>query len=437
MASPGTSQHGTAATSFGCTATGVAAAAVAAVSMARSQRTSRVERRVVGVCMPLDDKFDPLNLGNSDAKMDRYTAVEIKHGRIAMIACVGYLVPDAGFRWPGCETYGNGLAALSDLPVEGWIQLVAVIGAHEVLVKPRQGGMGPSDFGQGVELLEGVDEEEIERKQTSERNNGRLAMIAIMGMMWQDGTFGMSPVALFEKEGWWGPSINWLVADIPICKVMEQHGGCALGRDRGSVALRAAYRVPNPEIMKGANGPGQYEIPEELPEYSPAVPYMRYPSRLAGWVGGEKGFDPLCVTDALPVYWMREAELKHGRVCMLASVGWIATDLGLRFSDNPVFQDATTITAHDKALNAGYMLEMFGVVGIIELYGTFLLWQGTWRHFYREAGDFFIGKQFLPKDKEAEKSMKLKELENGRLAMLAFSGMATQAVITQQTWPFF
>ena len=29
---------------------------------------------------------------------------------------------------------------------------------------------------------------------------------------------------------------------------------------------------------------------------------------LKGWVGEEKGFDPLGVTDALPVYWVREAE---------------------------------------------------------------------------------------------------------------------------------
>ena len=42
---------------------------------------------------------------------------------------------------------------------------------------------------------------------------------------------------------------------------------------------------------------------------------------LKGWVGEEKGFDPLGVTDALPVYWVREAELKHGRLCMLATVG--------------------------------------------------------------------------------------------------------------------
>ena len=47
---------------------------------------------------------------------------------------------------------------------------------------------------------------------------------------------------------------------------------------------------------------------------------------LKGWVGEEKGFDPLGVTDALPVYWVREAELKHGRVCMLATVGVVLDD---------------------------------------------------------------------------------------------------------------
>ena len=58
-------------------------------------------------------------------------------------------------------------------------------GYLQVLVKPRAGGLGSSDFGLGTELLDGIDDEELERKLTVERNNGRLAMVAIMGLMVQ------------------------------------------------------------------------------------------------------------------------------------------------------------------------------------------------------------------------------------------------------------
>merc|ERR1711972_222532 len=87
---------------------------------------------------------------------------------------------------------------------------------------------------------------------------------------------------------------------------------------------------------------------------SPAVPYLMYPPQLEGWVGGEKGFDPLMVTDALPVYWVREAELKHARVCMLATIGWIATDCGLRFPGEQ-FQ-VSTLQAHDAMVECGIFL---------------------------------------------------------------------------------
>jgi len=165
------------------------------------QAQAQVARQVVGVSMPLNEKWDPLNLGTTDAKMDRYTAVEIKHGRISMIACLGYVMPEI-FRFPGCEDFENGLGAFSTIPALGWFQLIAFVGAHEVLVKPRAGGFGPWDFGLGTELLEGIDDEELERKQTAERNNGRLAMVAIIGLMWQDGTFGKTPFALLTETGW-------------------------------------------------------------------------------------------------------------------------------------------------------------------------------------------------------------------------------------------
>jgi hypothetical protein len=151
--------------------------------------------------MPLSEKWDPLNLGSTDSKMDRYTTVEIKHGRISMLACVGYVMPEI-FRFPGCEEFENGLGAFNTIPAAGWFQLFAFIGAHEVFVKPRADSFGPWDFGLGTFLLEGISDEELERRQTVERNNGRLAMFAIMGLMVQDTTFGKTPFALLNSDGW-------------------------------------------------------------------------------------------------------------------------------------------------------------------------------------------------------------------------------------------
>ncbi|CAJ1385904.1 unnamed protein product [Effrenium voratum] len=414
-----------------------AATATAALGLAAASATSatrRTARKAVGVCLPLTDKFDPLNLASTDEKLERYTQVEIKHGRVAMIAVVGYIMPEI-FRFPGCESFQHGLAALESIPLEGWVQLVALVGAHEVLVKPRAGGLGSSDFGLGTELIDGIDEAELERKQTSERNNGRLAMVAIMGLMVQDGMFGEPPLSYMSKYGWWGEPVQWYVQHLNNCQsfsgsFVDNAGVCALPSRGGRTALRATKLSEGPFIETET-----YPAPKEM-EMSAAVPFLRYPQVLKGWVGEEKGFDPLGVTDALPVYWVREAELKHGRVCMLATVGWIATDLGMRFPGDQFQSVQTTLEAHDKMVEAGLMAPFLGAVGTFELYSLWLFFKGWEMEVNRDAGDFFLGKQFLPKEPAKEKDMRLKELENGRLAMFAFSGIVTQAAMTGQAWPF-
>jgi hypothetical protein len=45
-------------------------------------------------------------------------------------------------------------------------------------------------------------------------------------------------------------------------------------------------------------------------------------------MAGDIGFDPLQISDLVPLSWAREAELKHARVCMLAVTGWVVVDLG-------------------------------------------------------------------------------------------------------------
>jgi len=422
--------------SMGSGAWGVAgtAAAMSVLGLASRRSSGKaVARQVVGVCLPLTEKFDPLGLG-TEAKMERYTQVEIKHGRVAMIAVLGYIMPEV-FRFPGCEEFKHGLGAFETIPLEGWVQLVALVGAHEVLVKPRAGGLGSSDFGLGTELLDGIDDEELERKLTVERNNGRLAMVAIMGLMVQDGMFGEPPLTYMSKNGWWGEPVQWYVQHINNCQsftgaVVDNAAVCALPRRTGRTTLRATKLSEGPFIETET-------YPKEM-EMSASVPFLRYPQVLKGWVGEEKGFDPLGVTDALPVYWVREAELKHGRVCMLATVGWIATDLGFRFPGDKFQAVANAYEAHDKMVEAGYMLPFLGAIGTVELYSGWLLYQGWLKEVNRDAGDFFVGKNFLPKEPEKEKDMRLKELENGRLAMFAFSGIVTQAAMMPgKVWPFF
>lgn len=65
------------------------------------------------------------------------------------------------------------------------------------------------------------------------------------------------------------------------------------------------------------------------------------------------------------VAFMREAELKHGRVCMLASLGFVATDLGFRLPGEQ-FAGLTSVQAHDAMVKSGAMFYMFLAVALIE-----------------------------------------------------------------------
>ncbi|CAE7949123.1 FCPB [Symbiodinium sp. KB8] len=69
----------------------------------------------------------------------RRRATELKNGRVAMLATMGYIVPEY-FRFPGyCSPSAdlkfadipNGLAALSKVPGAGWTQIFLFLGLVE------------------------------------------------------------------------------------------------------------------------------------------------------------------------------------------------------------------------------------------------------------------------------------------------------------------
>merc|ERR1739848_587821 len=82
---------------------------------------------------------------------------------------------------------------------------------------------------------------------------------------------------------------------------------------------------------------------------------------------GDKGFDPLGLSDWVPAEWLRESELKHGRVCMLAVVGFVATDLGFRLPGE--MHNVASINAHDMAVDLGAMTQIAVWIAVAECIG--------------------------------------------------------------------
>lgn len=168
---------------------------------------------------------------------------------------------------------------------------------------------------------------------------------------------------------------------------------------------------------------------------SPALPFLPYPENLRGYIGDDIGFDPLGLSEIFPMDYMRESELKHGRIAMLAVVGYICVDLGLIV--HPYGQGLTSATAHDVMVEKGVMGNILIFMGFAEIVGWLAvseMLQGSGR----EPGYYGFGvKYYEGKSEEQIKKIKYNEIMNGRLAMLAFGGMVTQSVYYDVGFPYF
>merc|ERR1712039_1080558 len=130
----------------------------------------------------------------------------------------GYLSPSTDLKFADVP---NGLGAVSKVPAAGWLQIVAYFGFCEFSGGFEDYKTGtPGDY--GWKMLSSDDPAEKTKKLSAEIANGRLAMVAIMGMLFQDGLTGSawgdwalytaSPLRAFESElgvqepvGFWDP----------------------------------------------------------------------------------------------------------------------------------------------------------------------------------------------------------------------------------------
>jgi len=166
-------------------------------------------------------------------------------------------------------------------------------------------------------------------------------------------------------------------------------------------------------------------------ERSYSMPFLPKPKNLDGLVGAEAQFDPLGFSDTFDVKWLREAELKHGRVCMLATLGFVAEQYvqfpGMKGAEDALqaFWTAPAGATGLLIFIAGY-LESSAYGGKITMLNMF---EGEGAK--RSPGDLNFGKSFLPSDPKAAEDLAMKELANGRLAMLAFSGMVHHNLVVK------
>merc|ERR1719235_2832001 len=152
--------------------------------------------------------WDPLGLAASQPeKFRRYRAVELKHGRIAMAASLGYIAQEC-LRFPGYLSPSaglkfadlpNGIAGLKAVPPAGLFQIFLFIGLMEgvtwkFLEGPWPGtvpeGKLPGDVAAGPKgdflWVRYEDPEEKKNKLNIELNNGRAAMLGVTGMLMHD-----------------------------------------------------------------------------------------------------------------------------------------------------------------------------------------------------------------------------------------------------------
>lgn len=159
----------------------------------------RAFEQELGVQPPLGF-WDPLGFTDDGDMLayNRRRSVEFKHGRISMLATMGFMTPEIVGKWPGYLSPSmdlrfadvpNGLRALQVVPPLGWAQILVYFALVEYTGGFEDYRSGkPGDY--GWKVLTSPDESERRRKLNADLANGRLAMVAIMAMLFQNGLAG-------------------------------------------------------------------------------------------------------------------------------------------------------------------------------------------------------------------------------------------------------
>jgi len=216
----------------------LSADAFAPVSVSKKVSTSPLEASSLdsafGVGIETGNKCPPLGAwileDAQPSALKWFQNAEIKHGRIAMVATIGFMVQKFGVHFPlylgptGSNVFHPAsdeawllspttgvtfsdiataapLDAIKMVPAAGWAQVFAFAGWFEALAYQRQWNEGrdvPGDYGYdplGFTKREGgLESDELKKLRIKEIKNGRVAMMAIAGWVANEAYPGAFPV---------------------------------------------------------------------------------------------------------------------------------------------------------------------------------------------------------------------------------------------------
>jgi len=180
---------------------------------------------------------------------------------------------------------------------------------------------------------------------------------------------------------------------------------------------------------------------------------------LPGWWNAQVGvtepagfFDPLKLSegaDAATLVKFREAELKHGRVAMMASLGFIVSELYHPMMESTINVDSIYAFQEFEKLNDGPLIPLLILIAAAEGAVAAKKWapvdlktkgslEATKSNAFKMQADTIPGDYgwdplgLFPEDEAKQIEYQNAELNHGRIAMLAIAGFVAQEEITKQ-----
>jgi hypothetical protein len=198
-----------------------------------------------------------------------------------------------------------------------------------------------------------------------------------------------------------------------------------------STSLTRVYSEAAPTPTPAAPTPTPEEPvapPAPKIEYSASIPFLTKPKNLDGYVG-DVGFDPFCIAENLDIKFMREAELKHGRIAMLAFVGFLFTEF-IRLPGE-MHNEINSVKAFTH-VGPQPLLQIFLFCGVMEWITNKgkMTMQDMFEDADRVPGDLAFDPMGLSKNPANRQKYQLAELKNGRLAMIAIGGLIHHNFVT-------